>query len=145
MNDENDIEYKEAFYIFDKNKTGLITPKELGEVMKSLGQIATDEELLDMLNEVDLDGNGTIDYNEFLSLMTRKMRDTDTEEELIETFKIFDKDGNGQISANEIVDVMNRLGQSITVEEAMEIIKEADRDGDGYINYEEFVRLIVNK
>ena len=94
--------------------------------MKSLGQTATDEELLDMLNEVDLDGNGTIDYNEFLSLMTRKMRDTDTEEELIETFKIFDKDGNGQISANEIVDVMNRLGQSITVDEAMEIIKEAE-------------------
>lgn len=143
MNDE--AEYKEAFDIFDKDKKGLITPKELGAVMKSLGQNPTDAELFDMLSEVDLNNNGQIDYNEFLSLMTRKMRDTDTEEELIETFKIFDKDGNGQISAKEIVEIMTALGLQITIEEANDVIKDADRDHDGYINYEEFVRLIVNK
>jgi len=52
-----------------------------------------------MINEVDADGNGTIDFPEFLSLMARKMKDTDTEEELIEAFKVFDRDGNGLISA----------------------------------------------
>ena len=41
-----------------------------------------------MINEVDADGNGTIDFPEFLSLMARKMKDTDTEEELIEAFKV---------------------------------------------------------
>ena len=51
-----------------------------------------------MINEVDADGNGTIDFPEFLSLMARKMKDTDTEEELIEAFKVFDRDGNGFIS-----------------------------------------------
>ena len=45
-----------------------------------------------MINEVDVDGNGTIDFPEFLSLMARKMRDTDTEEELIDAFKVFDRD-----------------------------------------------------
>ena len=44
---------------------------------------------------LDADGNGTIDFPEFLSLMARKMKDTDTEEELIEAFKVFDRDGNG--------------------------------------------------
>ena len=45
-----------------------------------------------MINEVDADGNGTIDFPEFFSLMTRKMKDTDTEEELVEVFKVFDCD-----------------------------------------------------
>ena len=39
--------------------------------------------------------SGTIDFPEFLSLMARKMKDTDTEEELVEAFKVFDRDGNG--------------------------------------------------
>jgi len=47
-----------------------------------------------MINEVDADGNGTIDFPEFLSLMARKIKDTDTEEELREAFKVFDRDGN---------------------------------------------------
>ena len=37
-----------------------------------------------MINEVDSDGNGTIDFPEFLSMMARKIRDTDTEEEIKE-------------------------------------------------------------
>ena len=43
---------------------------------------------LALLSQVDADGNGTIDFPEFLSLMSRKMKDTDTEEELIEAFKV---------------------------------------------------------
>ena len=49
--------------------------------MRSSGQNPTEAELQDMINEVDADGNGTIDFPEFLSLMARKMKDTDTEEE----------------------------------------------------------------
>jgi calmodulin len=55
-----------------------------------------------MINEVDADGNGTIDFPEFLTMMARKMRDTDSEEEIKEAFKVFDKDGNGYISAAEL-------------------------------------------
>ena len=52
--------------------------------------------------QVDADGNGTIDFPEFLNLMARKMKDSDSEEELREAFKVFDKDGNGFISAAEV-------------------------------------------
>jgi len=48
--------------------------EELGTVMRSLGQNPTEAELQDMINEVDADGNGTIDFPEFLSLMARKMK-----------------------------------------------------------------------
>merc|ERR1712242_653940 len=102
-------------------------------------------ELQDMINEVDADGNGTIDFPEFLSLMARKMKDTDTEEELIEAFKVFDRDGNGFISAAELRHVTTNLGEKLTDEEVDEMIREADVDGDGQINYEEFVKMMMAK
>lgn len=51
------IEFKEAFKLFDKDGDGTITTKELGTVMRSLGQNPTEAELQDMVNEVDEDGN----------------------------------------------------------------------------------------
>ena len=78
LNEEQIAEFKEAFALFDKNGDGSITTKvsliliqELGTVMRSLGQNPTEAELQDMINEVDADGNGTIDFPEFLSLMAR--------------------------------------------------------------------------
>jgi calmodulin len=144
LTEEKINEFKEAFEIFDKDKDGYITTKELGDIMKNLGQTPSEAELQDMINEVDIDGNGTIDFKEFLGLMARKMRDTDTEEELIEAFKVFDRDGNGLISNIELQHVMTSLGENITMDEVDEMIKEADLDGDGYINYEEFVKMIMN-
>lgn len=83
--------------------------------MRSLGQNPTEAELQDMINEVDADNNGTIDFPEFLTMMARKMRDTDSEEEIKEAFKVFDKDGNGYISAAELRHVMTNLGVYMTL------------------------------
>jgi len=134
LTEEQIAEFKEAFSLFDKDGDGTITTKELGTVMRSLGQNPTEAELQDMINEVDADGNGTIDFPEFLTLMARKMKDTDSEEEILEAFKVslcktrlfswvwmivqvFDKDGNGFISAAELRHVMTNLGEKLTDEE----------------------------
>ena len=66
-----------------------LTKRHLGTVMRSLGQNPTEAELQDMINEVDADGNGTIDFPEFLTMMARKMKDTDSEEEIREAFRYF--------------------------------------------------------
>ncbi|CAF4349645.1 unnamed protein product, partial [Rotaria magnacalcarata] len=73
--------------------------------------------------------NGTIDFPEFLTLMARKMKDTDSEEEILEAFRVFDKDGNGYISADELRNVMTSLGEKLTDEEVNQMIREADIDG----------------
>jgi len=138
LTEEQIAEFKEAFALFDKDGDGSITTRELGTVMRSLGQNPTEAELQDMINEVDADGNGTIDFAEFLTMMARKMKDTDSEEEILEAFKVFDKDGNGFISAAELRHIMTNLGEKLTDEEVDEMIREADIDGDGQINYEFF-------
>merc|ERR1712139_295927 len=121
------------------------TTKELGTVMRSLGQNPTEAEMGDIINEVDADGHGTIDFPEFLTMMARKMKDTDSEEEILEAFKVFDKDGNGFISAAELRHIMTNLGEKLTGEEVDEMLREADIDGDGQINYEEFVKVMMAK
>ncbi|KAG2288717.1 hypothetical protein Bca52824_048321 [Brassica carinata] len=145
LTDDQISEFKEAFSLFDKDGDGCITTKELGTVMRSLGQNPTEAELQDMINEVDADGNGTIDFPEFLNLMARKMKDTDSEEELKEAFRVFDKDQNGFISAAELRHVMTNLGEKLTDEEVDEMVREADVDGDGQINYDEFVKVMMAK
>ncbi|SCV69222.1 BQ2448_2242 [Microbotryum intermedium] len=111
--EEQVSEFKEAFSLFDKDGDGTITTRELGTVMRSLGQNPTEAELQDMITEVDADGNGQIDFPEFLTMMARKMKDTDSEEEIHEAFKVFDKDGNGFISSAELKHVMTNLGRFV--------------------------------
>ena len=84
----------------------------------------------------DFQGNGIIDFREFLHLMETRMKGTDTEAELREMFKVFDMDGNGFISAEEFKWTMMNLGQQLTEEEVEEIIKTADLNGDGQIDLE---------
>lgn len=125
---------------------GTITTAELGTVMKSLGQHPTEAELRDMVEEVDADGSGAIDFEEFLSLVARQMRgEGDAEEELREAFRVFDKDSSGAISLDELRSVMKNLGEKLSEDELNEMLHEADVDGDGQINYKEFAKVMMAK
>lgn len=88
-----------------------------------------------MVNEVDQDGNGTIEFNEFLQMMSKKMKGADGEDELKEAFRVFDKNNDGLISSSELRHVMTNLGEKLSQEEVDDMIKEADLDGDGQVNY----------
>jgi calmodulin len=145
LTDEQIAEFKEAFSLFDRDGDGHITTKELGTVMRSLGQNPDERELQDLINDIDADGNGNIDFPEFLSLMAKKMKDTDTEEELIEAFKVFDTEGNGVISAMRLRELMETLGTKLPCSEVDEMIQEADINRDGRINYVDLVRLMMAK
>ncbi|XP_031271031.1 calmodulin-like protein 8 [Pistacia vera] len=137
------IEFQQVFCLLDKDGDGCITIKELVAAIRSLDQNPIEEELHNMINEVDMNGNRTIELGEFLNLMARKMKECEAEEELREAFKVFDKDQDGYISPNELTHVMMNLGEKLTDEEVEQMVREADLEGDGQVNYEEFVRMMM--
>lgn len=100
-------DFKEAFMLIDKDEDGMITVTELGKVMKSLGQRSTgitqfnlvfitssteeifiDKELRTLVREVSNDDlRNTVEFNEFLQLMSKKLKNDDSGDELLEAFR----------------------------------------------------------
>ncbi|XP_065201055.1 calmodulin-A-like [Planococcus citri] len=142
LTEDQVAEIKEAFLLFDKDEDGRITVAELGVVMRSLGQKPKEHELQGMVNEVDQDGNGTIEFKEFLEMMSKKLKSTDKDHELHEAFRVFDKNGDGFITADELKNVMCNLGEKLSDEEIDDMIKEADLNGDGKVDFTEFIAII---
>ena len=145
LTEETINQFHYFFDLFDKDSSGSITTKELGTIMRNLGQNPSEEELKQMIREVDLNGDGTIDFKEFLCLMLKKMDDSDIDDELETAFKAFDLDKDGYITPHELRNGMLNLGEEYSPEEAEEMIKEGDLDNDGRIDYDEFMKIILSK
>ncbi|XP_078268504.1 centrin-2 isoform X3 [Rhinoraja longicauda] len=110
--------------------------------MRALGFEPKKEEIKKMISEIDKEGTGKIDFNEFLAVITQKMAEKDTKEEILKAFRLFDDDETGRISFKNLKRVAKELGENLTDEELQEMIDEADRDGDGEVNEQEFLRIM---
>ena len=110
--------------------------------MRALGFEPKREEIKKMIADVDQNGSGVIDYNEFLDMMTQKMAERDPREEMLKAFRLFDDDDTGKISFRNLKRVAKELGENMTDDEINEMIEEADRDGDNEISEEEFMRIM---
>ncbi|XP_046582461.1 calmodulin-like isoform X1 [Haliotis rubra] len=145
LTDEQISEFKQCFAHMDKDGDGMITTKELGIVMRSLGQNPTEAELQDMINEVDADGKNQVTFPSFLNVMAKRPKVVDTEQDILDIFKTMDRDQNGFISAAELRYTLTSMGDMLSDEEADELIRQADIDGSGMIDYEDFVNRMMAK
>merc|ERR1711909_28311 len=137
--------YREAFSRFDSDQDGVLSVREVAMVFGSIGCSPTEAELQDLINTVDKDGTGSIDFPEFLMMMKIKVQDQNQEEEIREAFKVFDNDGNGYIDRRELALMMRFSGEIVTDGEIEEIINEADMDRNGLIDYTEFFTMMTPK
>ena len=88
-------EWRTIFNLFDVDGDQSITHEELGIVLRSMGQNPSEKELVDMIREMDEDGSGTVDFEEFVILMKRRTADSDGNDDIESAFKVFDTKNDG--------------------------------------------------
>ncbi|KAK7385961.1 hypothetical protein VNO78_31968 [Psophocarpus tetragonolobus] len=131
---------KAMFTNMDTDNSGTITYEELRAGLQRLGSKLTEAEVRQLMDAADVDGNGTIDYIEFITATMHRHR-LERDEHLYKAFQYFDKDGSGYITRDELETAMKEygMGDEATIRE---IISEVDTDNDGRINYEEFCTMM---
>lgn len=131
---------KTMFANMDTDKSGTITYEELKTGLARLGSKLSETEVKQLMDAADVDGNGTIDYIEFISATMHRYR-LERDEHLYKAFQYFDKDNSGYITRDELETAMKDygIGDEASIKE---IISEVDTDNDGRINYEEFCTMM---
>ncbi|KAH6828985.1 hypothetical protein C2S53_012169 [Perilla frutescens var. hirtella] len=149
---ETSSQLKQVFKLIDTNGDGKISPLELKQVLVSLGHEKAEaaEEAEGIVREMDCDGDGFVDLDEFMIVMGSSDESEDLENGIsgesviMAAFKVFDADGNGLISAKELKSVLARLGcGNCSAKQCRKMIKGVDRDGDGFVNFEEFKLMMT--
>lgn len=156
--DHQVIELTEAFKMFDLNGDGKISRHELGTVLRSLGESMTDADLEQMIRDVDVDGDGEIDLQEFINLNATDSAGAapssdaagdghpGVNEALQSAFNVFDSDKDGYISAGELHKVLSSLGDDhVSLDDCRYMISCVDKDGDEMVDFHEFQILMSDQ
>lgn len=113
--------------------------------MTSLGFESKSGAIFQMISDLDADGNGTIDFGEWLALMTKRVNDRDSRANINKIFYLFDDERTGFISVKNLRRIADELGENVSNEELEELIKRADVDQDGLVSEEEFYIILTRK
>lgn len=134
-------ELQKAFSSIDKNGDGKLSREELlTGFTEIMGETAAGDEVERIMNLVDTDQNGWIDYSEFV-MATLNKKNLLSDERLEAAFRIFDKDNNGFIDAQEIRAVLGK-GKNLDDHVWEELISEVDINGDGEVSFKEFKKMM---
>jgi len=139
-------ELKDLFMAMDENNDGTLSVSELKEGLQRSG-VAVPQDMEQMMDNLDTDGSGVIDYSEFMAA-TMDKRKYIQEDVCWRAFKTFDVDGSGTIDKEELmkllgIDTVSDVMQvQVTEQEVDSIMKECDLNGDGKIDFEEFLAMM---
>jgi len=141
--EERLAELREVFSLFDDDGNGQLDARELSMVMRSVGLCPTEHEIHAMINEVDADSSGCIEWPEFLYLMSRKVVHPENQHRL--AFEFFDKENEGKLDKTTFIETMQSLSTDLTVEDLEEMILECkfEEPDMEVITYKEFVKMMM--
>merc|ERR1712179_429059 len=141
LKEEHILEYQAAFSKFDEAQTGLVSTKELGNVLRVLGINPTKEELQDLTIQIDPNVSGFLKLPDLLDMMSRIIMERNYDAQIEDAFRCFDKNGIGCIPRQELHAVFENLGEKLDEEEIEGLLDEADVDNEGIISYSEFCAI----
>ena len=133
-------EIEKQFINLAGNLHSSIDKNVLKNLTKNLEQNYSEQELERLIEEIDEDGNGKIEFSEFIKILANKS--TRDENIVKQAFAILDRTDSGYITLNDLRHAMLCLGENYTNEEISEMISLVDDDQDGVINFQEFSKLI---
>ncbi|XP_057674732.1 centrin-3 isoform X3 [Corythoichthys intestinalis] len=143
LNDEEKVDIREAFELFDSDKDDQIDYHELKQMaMRALGFEVKKAEVMHILEDYDTYDTGKIAFEDFNHVMSELILDRDPKEEIMKAFRLFDDDESGAIGLRKLKRVARELGVNSSDEELRSMIHAFDTDGDGEINQEEFLSIM---
>ena len=136
LTDDQKADIKEAFELFDTNANGYITLQDLRVALRALGFEPAKQEIKRLIsqlsnnaqsrdNDKDKEGIITIDYNDFLDIMTTKMSERDGEAQLEKAFILFSQEKD-HITLEDLERISVELGENMTLQELQTMIEEAE-------------------
>ena len=143
FSEEEVAQFQETFNMYDADGGGSISNDELKKVFKKLGSNPTDDQIQAMIKRVDVNGDGEIDFEEFLVMMKMNQQFNDPDKDFRDAFKTMDTDGDGTISKKELSDLFIKLGQKLSDEEIQSMMDVVDTDKSGAIDFEEFKAMML--
>ena len=111
----------------NEDSSGTISTLELLHVLRAMGQNPSEEELNGIVMEIDIDGSGTIDFDEFVALMKDKALEVDVDSDIREAFRMFDRNKDGYIDMAELSKMFAVVGGLFSRDEMEEFMSEADK------------------
>mmetsp|Transcript_3537 Transcript_3537/g.10897 ORF Transcript_3537/g.10897 Transcript_3537/m.10897 type:complete len:197 (-) Transcript_3537:184-774(-) len=142
---EEIAEYREIFNLVDRDGGGSISNEELGELMDTLGICATQDEIDLMIQEIDEDSNGEIDFDEFVAVMSRKVNADYTPEQVRNAFRLFeDRDRPGHIHPSKLSEILNEhCKATMTRDQISDLVRHLETDSNGYFNYADYIKIMM--
>lgn len=136
LDDSKTKALRDAFMTLDKNGDGLLTAQEIAAGFSSF-KIDVPADLKQLVQEVDTDGNGGIDFTEFLAAAIGK-KACMAEDTCWQAFQTFDRDGDGKIGTRDLAKVFRNRDNA----EMSKLVSEADMNNDGEIDFPEFCKMM---
>jgi len=143
---EQIVVLRRAFDSFDRDKKGYISPETVSDILRMMGIKVSSTSFKQIIEEIDEDGSGQIEFPEFLQLSAKFLIEEDEEamlKELKEAFRLYDKEGNGYITTQTLKEILHELDPRLTEEELLGIIDEIDEDGSGTVDFDEFMAMMT--